>query len=174
MLRSPWGLGALPSKAPPLFWGRTELYPSGGVFPSKRWWPGHCSQINLLCSQTPVVGKAMFPRSPATPASPGLRQGWPTSCIHVCASLSLPFPLSDLSLSDCPGPGTVCNTPSRTCNTPSGTVAFSNLYLHHKLEVFWLLFCLFIFTKRKAQRNQISLQQDVFFHVIVLIGASRG
>ena len=159
MLRSPWELGALPSKAPPLFWGRTELRLSGGVSPSKSQQPGHHSQTNLLCSQTPVISKAMSPRSPAISANPGLRRGWPTSLIRVGTSVSLPFTLSDLSLGDHPGPGTVCHAPSTTTQSTAG---LGNLCWHHKREVFCYYF-VYLFSLRRRQREIRSVCSKTCF-----------
>lgn len=176
MLWSPWELGALPSKARPLFWGRTELHLSGGVSPGKSRQPGHCNHRNLLCNQTPVISKATSPRSPAIQLTQ-VSGGADLPAIAMLVPLFLfSFILSNSSLGDCLGPGTVCHTPSTTCNTlptaPS-TAGFSNLHWHRKLGLFCYYF-VYLFSLRRRQRNKISLQQDVGFCEIVLIGASWG
>lgn len=166
MLWSPWELRALPSKAHPLFWGRTELHLSGGVSPSKSQQPEHCSHRNLLCNQTPVISKAMSPRSPAIPTNPGLRWSCPTSHSHVGTSVS--FFLYFIQLVSRRPRGARDSVPHTQHNvqhapTAPSTAGFSNLHWHRKLGLFCYYFVyLFSLRRRHRQIRSVCSKTRVF------------
>lgn len=168
-------LGVLPSKATPLFWGRTELHLSGGVSLNKSCWPGHCSHTNL-CSQTPVISTTMSPRSPTIPSNPDLRWGWHTNHIHVNTSIPLSFTwpvlLWVLRAGD-----SVTHTQhevQHTLATPS-SAGFNNLHWHHRLGFFCCYYFVYLFSLRRQHREIRSVCSKTWgFCVIVSIGAAWG